>query len=197
VSAYLPRTGRRALVELNFNDALAGLEQLREGIEQIGFTEREAARLAVNHTLDWVYTRVVRLVSLETGMQQKYVRSALRKAPARTAADPVARIIAKGGYESLKAFHPRQTKKGVVASPWNKRRLFPHTFMLPNGHVFKHAKGDGHKLIKLWGPAIPKTMVESKETEKLVDLAMATQFPVHYQFFYDRAVEDAKRSHGL
>jgi hypothetical protein len=38
-------------------------------------------------------------------------------------------IKSHGGNIRLKFFHPRETRKGVTAAPWNSRRLYPATFM--------------------------------------------------------------------
>ena len=93
-------------------------------------------------------------------------------------------MVARDATLSLKEFSPRQTKAGVSAAPWGKRRVFPHSFIGKNGHVFVRGKVDGKRvgrlpIYKLFGPNIPKEMVKDeaektfyRETEKLLGPAV-------------------------
>lgn len=155
----------------------------------------DADRLALNRTLDWVYPRAIRKTAEITGMQQKRVRLVMRKLPARRGAALLqAAIVARDTFTSLKDFRPVQTKAGVVAGPWGKRRLFPHTFIGPNGHVFVRRK-DG-SLHKLFGPAIPNEMIRG-EMEPVLEEARRVVFPKQLQFFRERAIDKAKSKHGV
>jgi len=71
-------------------------------------------------------------------------------------------IIARDVTLSLKDFAPRQTAKGVSAAPWGKRRVFPHTFIGPNEHVFVRLGRARLPVKKLFGPSIPKEMVKDE-----------------------------------
>jgi hypothetical protein len=105
------------------------------------------------------------------------VRQALRTVPASNAS-LVYRIVAKGGYTSLKEFGARQVRRGVSAAPWGKRHLFQHAFIVPSlgGHVFIR-KGKGHGPIhKLFGPAIPAEMVKA-ESKAAFERTVSTELP--------------------
>ncbi len=77
-------------------------------------------------------------------------------------------IIARDVTLSLKEFGPRQTGQGVSAAPWGRRIVFKHTFIGPNGHVFKNIhkmnakSGRRNAIEKLYGPNIPKEMVKDQ-----------------------------------
>jgi hypothetical protein len=89
--------------------------------------------------------------------------------------------IVRGQYEiicrdvtlSLKEFSPRKASLGIIANPWGKKRLFPHAFFGPGGHVFERTPSkpqrrgprpihSGLPIRKLFGPALPKEMVKDE-----------------------------------
>jgi hypothetical protein len=178
---------------------LRKMRDLGEGLLELGESAENSRRLALNRTLDWTYTRVVRKVTDATGIQSKRVRLIIKKFPLKAGGETAA-IRARDGYTSLKDFRPHQTAKGVSAAPWGKRRVFPGTFIGPNGHVYKREKSgpnSGHRIVKLWGPAIPKEMTDEKAIRPILNEAMATIFPKHLEFFLDRAEERVKSKFGL
>lgn len=173
------------------------LIKLAEGLEESepSKPEGDAARLALNRTLDWTYTRTVRQVSAITGMQQRRVRKVLRKVPS-PAGQFSASIVGRDTFTSLKDFKARQLKAGVKAAPWKKSRLFSGTFIGPGGHVYKRT-GDGHGIKKLYGPAIPNEMIRGDNMKPVLDEALGVQYPMHLEFFENRALERAKSRHNL
>jgi hypothetical protein len=179
---------------MNLKFDLRKLRDLVEGLDDLKDEHSNVQRLALNRTIDWLYTRVVRKLADETGMQQKRVRMVVKKIPAMKGSLE-AKIVSRDRYTSLKDFNPRQTKKGVVASPWHKKHLFPHTFIGPGGHVYKRQKAGGIK--KLFGPAIPKEMIKEEVSGKLLTEAMRVQYGRHLEFFSNRAMERVKGKHGI
>jgi hypothetical protein len=140
-----------------------GFNRMAAVFERAGVNVKPALRRAINHTGDKARTHMGRALAKQTGLKYGQVRQALRTIPANVAT-LVYRIIAKGGYLSLKEFGARQTRKGVSAAPWGKRRVFPHTFIIASlgGHVFERKGAARYPIRKLWGPAIPAEMVKDQ-----------------------------------
>ena len=112
-------------------------------------------------------TRVIRAVARQAGVPYGKARGVITSKTAMGAGAGEYSIIARDVTLSLKEFGPRRTAKGVSAAPWGKRRVFPHTFIGPNGHVFARVMHGDHRaarlpIHKLFGPAIPKEMVKDE-----------------------------------
>jgi Prophage minor tail protein Z (GPZ) len=116
----------------------------------------QAVARALNRTVEETSTAVARALATQTGLKYGVVRKALTLWRAN-AGSLVAAIIARGSFVPLKEFGARQTRKGVSAAPWNKRRVFPHTFIIARygGNVYARAGKGRFPLHKLYGPAIP------------------------------------------
>ena len=84
-------------------------------------------------------------------------------------------IRVRRGAISLRAFGARQTKKGVTAKAWGKRRLYKGAFKVRklNDQVFKR-RADG-SLKKLWGPQPSKLTLEDS-TARIVDEVVRRRF---------------------
>lgn len=163
--------------ELQVTVDTRGFKRMVAQFEQAGRNIKPALRRAINHTGDKARTQISRVLVKQTGLKYGKVRQALRTVPAGNTL-LVYRIIARGGYTSLKEFGARQVKKGVTAAPWGKRHLFPHAFISPalGGHVFVR-KGKGrYPIHKLWGPAIPAEMVKA-ESKAAFERTVATELP--------------------
>ncbi len=138
-------------------------ERQAKAFAAVGKNIRPALARAINHTGDKARTQVTRALAEQTGASYSTVRKALRTIPAG-GTTLIYRIVSTGGYMSLKEFDARQRPEGVRAAPWGKRRVFPHTFIVPSlgGHVFERTGSSRYPIRKLWGPAIPKEMVKDK-----------------------------------
>ena len=84
-------------------------------------------------------------------------------------------VKVRRGAISLRAFKARQTKKGVTAAAWGKRRLYKGAFKVKslNNQVFKR-RADG-SLRKLWGPQPSKLTLEDS-TARIVDEVVRRRF---------------------
>jgi hypothetical protein len=82
---------------------------------------------AVNHTGAKARTAMIKVLVKQTGLKRKTILRALITKNASPGGTFV--IDSKGGNVRLKFFAPRETRAGVTAAPWSKRRLYPHTFM--------------------------------------------------------------------
>jgi len=152
------------------------LDEVRRWLSRV--SEKDIGRVmtsVLNRVGDQVFTRVVRVLAGETGAKSSRVRRALGKWRA-SAGREVYRIVARDQFLSLKEFGPRQTRRGVSAAPWKKRRVFPGTFMGPGEHVFRRKGRSRLPIHKLWGPAIPREMVRG-EAKKEVEALVRRQLP--------------------
>lgn len=141
-------------------------DRLAETFRRAGRNVKPALARAINHTGDKARTQVTRALVKQVGAKYSVIRNAFATRPA-LAGGLIYRIIAKGGFMSLKEFAARQTAKGVSAAPWGKRRVFPHTFIVASlgGHVFERTGRGRTPIRKLWGPAIPKELVKDRSKE--------------------------------
>lgn len=133
---------------------------------------RIAYRRAINHTGRKTFTAVKRALSKQVGVSQAQVikRGALRKKMASNSSLEFS-IHANGEYMPLRDFSPTQLKRGVKASPWGQRRLFESTFIVKSlgGHVWKRTSKRRLPIEKLYGPSIPKEMIEGISRQAFFD----------------------------
>lgn len=90
---------------------------------------RRAYATAINHTGNIARTQAGRALSDQTGLSKTVGRKAMRRYDRASAANLTYTVNTQGGEIRVKFFRPRETRKGVTASPWNKRTLFASTFM--------------------------------------------------------------------
>jgi Prophage minor tail protein Z (GPZ) len=142
---------------------LASLVNLENVLRQVGNQAPHAIRRAVNHTGDKALTQVSRTLAKQTGVKYRVVKRALTVQRANYDRASY-KIGAKGGYISLKEFDARQTRKGVSAMVWGKRRVFPHSFISQKlgGHVFVRMGKGRNPIRKMWGPALPAELVKAE-----------------------------------
>lgn len=136
-------------------------------IARMGSEARPAISRALNHTGGKATTKMARAIAKQAGLAYGKVKAALQDHKA-SPAGMVYRITAKGPTLSLKEFKPRQTQKGVSASPWGTRRTFPHSFIgggVLGGHVYVRTSKARFPLKKLFGPAIPNEMVRDQSKQ--------------------------------
>ena len=92
---------------------------------------------AIRRTGDMTATRVVRSLTAQTGLKRQVIVRAVKKMPSGM----TYKLKSRGGNVSLKYFGARETRKGVSAAPWNKRRVYGGTFT--KGGLFPHRVGLG------------------------------------------------------
>jgi len=159
-----------------------GLTLFGEALAALGneTKARTALRRAVNKASAKAYTQVKRSLARQAGVPQtKVVRyGQLQRIPAsgRTFAS---RIVSSGGYVPLKHFRARPGRRGVSAAPWGTRRLFGSTFIVSSlgGQVFKRLPGSRGKIEKLWGPAIPRELIQGETARAFEETAAAVLQP--------------------
>jgi hypothetical protein len=169
---------------------VSGLINTAKLLREAGNQTPTAIRRAVNRTGDRARTMVVRVLAKQVGTKQAAVKRVLVTKRATVNGSANYRLTARGAHISLKEFGARQTKRGVSAAPWGKRRVFPRTFVIASlgGHVFTREGGKRvmvrgryagklrQPLHKLYGPSIPNEMVKA-ETAAAFQMLVRTQLP--------------------
>lgn len=177
---------------------IMGLPKLRRvlsGLEREVFPK--AATRAVNRTVTTVRSRTAKAVAKRMGVRQKDVRRRMEIRKARRSATPQARLTISGKALNLIAFKARQTKRGVSAAPWNRRRIFPMTFITEiNGVklVMVRRKRGGKRVGRLpirgvLGPGIAKTAASedlAREREKVVAERFRVELEEGLKFYVQR-----------
>lgn len=136
------------------------IADLGAAFKRAGAQAPAAIARALNHTGDKALTQVKRALVAQTGAKYGAISKALMRRGA-SAGNPVYRIVARAAAMSLKEFGPVRTASGVSAAPWNKRRVFPSSFIVAKlgGHVFVRTSRRRFPIKKLWGPVIPNEML--------------------------------------
>ncbi|NEW96630.1 hypothetical protein [Rhodopseudomonas sp. BR0G17] len=112
--------------------ALARLEvdatqvaELAQLFETAGRKAPAAIGRAIRRTGDMAKTRVVRALVAQTGLKRKVIVKAVKAKPGAMTYT----LKTRGGNVSLKYFGARETRRGVSAAPWNRRRVFGGAFI--------------------------------------------------------------------
>jgi hypothetical protein len=121
---------------------------------------RLAMSRALNHEGDKGRTQVKRALVKQTGI--KY--GAVDKAMATIRATPATltyRLKARGNETNIAWFGGAQRQKGVSAAPWNKRRIFAHSFIVPKfGRAFIRTSKKRLPIRWLYGPNLARELVK-------------------------------------
>lgn len=170
------------VLALSWSDA-TGIRTLEKAMANLGSAKvLVAGARALNRAGSQGKTMTGRALVKQTGLKRTTVVAAMRPTLA-TVATLEYRIDARGGDIALKYFGARETRKGVSANPFNKRRVFDATFMKAgwvwpkrvvkpnwNGHVFmrtgKKTKGSGFQMDEFArqksGVILPREMVRAE-----------------------------------
>lgn len=164
----------------NFNvqrDVAAVRRQFADKRKQIDL----AAARAINRTLTTVRSVATKEVVKRTGITpQRAVRDRLhiRKATPNY-------LIGEIGVErytpNLARFAARQTKRGVSATAWGKRKVYPRTFLGNQGRtVFKRVGKSRVPIRPVWGPRMHRAFVE-REVTRAMDAVARDRFRVEFR----------------
>ena len=169
-------------VSFTFSKSLSKL------IEQAGLKAPYAIGRAIDEVGNKTKTQVIRTVAKQAGVKQAKVRGIVTVRQAMGSGNGEYTMIARDATLSLKEFSPRQTRRGVTAAPWGKRRAFAHTFAGPNAHIFVREGKSRLPIRKLWGPNIPKEIVKD-EAEKVFYSTVDKLFPVAVEKWLMRQIK--------
>lgn len=125
----------------------------------------------INQVGDRTKTQVTRALTKQTGLPRRTIVKAIGR-PTRAHAGSLSYTMAtEGGDIRLTYLAPRETRKGVSAAPWGKRKVFADTFMrggrFPNrvaaprlgGHVWRRLDTAGRQITQARsGVVIPAEM---------------------------------------
>lgn len=165
---------------------LVGIPQLNRVLGEVEHEVFPTANArALNLVLRKMNTAMVRSISKEMGVQQKKVRQRIAKHKA-TRTKQVATLRLKGRAFNLIEFKARQVKRGVKASPWGGRRLFPHAFiatMPQGGTIVVIRQKRGGRLVPrmpiraMLGPGVAKTAAAEEMQARREDVVREVYRP--------------------
>lgn len=148
----------------------------------------KATAAALNRTGDHANTLTVLDLAEVTGLKQKDVRAAMRRVRAKWG-NLEYRLAAIGRALNLIRFGARQTKKGVSASAWGKRKIYKSTFIANQGRTVFVREGKARLPIKaVHGPSLPREFGRAQFMNNLkaaVTLKWRTEF-AHQLAYYLR-----------
>lgn len=156
---------------------MASLTRALNAIERDAI--RPAAVQALNRVARTVKSRAVKAISAETGMKQASIRDliAIRQA---TKLGLIAEVSASRHAPNLIHYSARQTKRGVSASAWRKRKVYKGTFIANKGRTVFRRVGKGRLPIKpVFGPSLPRTFI-NKTTHAVMTRTINERFPVEF-----------------
>ncbi|RWD71638.1 phage tail protein [Mesorhizobium sp.] len=107
---------------------LSGLKRMDNSLGRLSEMQRSMVLgRAVNHVGDRLRTKLTRTLANQTGLPYRTTRRAI-KVERATYGRIAYTMRTQGGDISLKFFKARETRAGVTASPFGKRRLFAGDF---------------------------------------------------------------------
>ena len=133
-------------------------------------------------------TQAKRELKNATGLKVGVVAKGLKKDKARRG-DEEYTIRIKSRYLNVIEFGARQTKKGVSAKPWGKRKIYKHTFIgsgKDSGKqlVFGKSRRNPKKLKALHGASLPREF-HREDMAKIFNKKTKNRFPI----LFKRALE--------
>jgi len=160
----------------------------KKALRDIGNVPRKyvqkAMVIALNKVGAEVVTQAKRELKDATGLKAGVVAKKIKKDKARRG-DEEYTIRIKLRYLNLIEFGARQTKKGVSAKAWGKRKLYKHAFMGSGKNsgkqlVFGKTRGNPKKLKALHGPSLPREF-HRQDMESLFNKKIKTRFPILFK----------------
>ena len=164
----------------------------KKALRDIGNVPRKyvqkAMVTALNKVGAEVFTQAKRELRDATGLKAGVVAKGLKKNKARRG-DEEYSIWIKSRYKNVIEFGAKQTKKGVTANVWGKRRIYRGAFIGSGRNsgkqlVFKQAKDNPKRAEALHGASLPREF-HRQDMESIFKKKIKTRFPI----LFKRAVE--------
>ena len=135
-----------------------------------------------------VVTQAKRELKGATGLKAGVVAKKIKKDKARRS-DEEYSIFIKSRYLNVIEFGARQTKRGVSAKVWGKRKIYRGAFIGSGRNsgkqlVFKKRKDNPKRIEALHGASLPREF-ERQDMESIFKKKIKTRFPI----LFKRAVE--------
>jgi hypothetical protein len=128
----------------------------------------KAAAAALNKVAATIEVQTAREISKTTGMGVRTIKEKIavhRAGPAHL----IASIEGFAHAPNLIRYGARQTKQGVSANAWNKRKIYKHTFIANQGRTVFARVGKARLPIKpIYGPSVRKEFERARALMKTV-----------------------------
>ena len=169
-------------VKSNMDRAMRGLWNVKTKYIQ------KALVTSLNKIGAEVFTQAKRELKDATGLKVGVVAKGLKKDKARKG-DETYSIHIKSRYLNVIEFGARQTKKGVSAKVWGKRKVYRGAFIGSGRNsgkqlVFKKRKNAPKRIEALHGASLPREF-ERQDMAKIFNKKIKTRFPI----LFKRALE--------
>ena len=164
----------------------------KKALRDIGNVPRKYVQKAMVTALNKVGAEVVTQAKRElkdaTGLKAGVVGKKIKKDKARKG-DETYSIHIKSRYLNVIEFGARQTKKGVSAKVWGKRKVYRGAFIGSGRNsgkqlVFKKRKNAPKRIEALHGASLPREF-ERQDMAKIFNKKIKTRFPI----LFKRALE--------
>jgi len=164
----------------------------KKALRDIGNVPRKYVQKAMVTALNKVGAEVVTQAKKEmkeaTGLKTGVVGKKIKKDKARRG-DEEYSIFIKSRYLHVIEFGARQTKRGVSAKVWGKRKIYRGAFINSGRNsgkrlVFKKLKDDPKRIEALHGASLPREF-HRQDMESIFKKKIKTRFPI----LFKRAVE--------
>jgi len=165
---------------------------MKEALRNLGTVHKKYVQKALVTALNKVGAEVVTQAKRElkdaTGLKAGVVAKKTKKDKARRG-DEEYSIFIKSRYLNVIEFGARQTKRGVSAKVWGKRKIYRGAFINSGRNsgkqlVFKKRKDDPKRIEALHGASLPREF-QRQDMEKIFKKKIKTRFPI----LFKRAVE--------
>jgi len=160
----------------------------KKALRDIGNVPRKYVQKAMVTALNKVGAEVVTQAKKElagaTGLKQKVVNKKITKDQARRG-DEEYSIFIKSRYLNVIEFGARQTKRGVSANVWGKRKIYRGAFIGGGRNsgkrlVFRQHEDDPKKAVALHGASLPREF-HRQDMESIFKKKIKTRFPILFK----------------
>ena len=160
----------------------------KKALRDIGNVPRKYVQKAMVTALNKVGAEVVTQAKRElkeaTGLKAGVVAKKIKKDKARRG-DEEYSIFIKSRYLNVIEFGARQTKRGVSAKAWGKRKIYRGAFIGGGRNsgkrlVFKKLKDDPKRIEALHGASLPREF-HRQDMEKIFKKKIKTRFPILFK----------------
>jgi len=140
------------VIDINVKGDLRNIERHLNKLQRRAVPK--AAARAINRVIKTVQSEAARAIAKDTAFKVKEARQFLGMKKA-TWTQIEGKVIAERHSPNLIRFAAVQTKGGVKAKPYQKRRLYKHTFIANKGRTVFVRKGRSRLPIRpIYGPSI-------------------------------------------
>jgi len=177
-------------VKSNIKEAMRNLSNVPKKYVQ------KALVTSLNKVGAEVFTQAKKELAEATGLKQGVVGKKIKKDKVRRG-DETYSIHIKSRYLNVIEFGARETKKGVSAKVWGKRRVYKGAFIGSGRNsgkqlVFGKSKRKKNKLKALHGASLPREF-HREDMAKIFNKKIKTRFPILFKRALDFHLMKAKR----